>query len=157
MAQYFLINGYFKDDETPFEGYIVTDTQGEVAELDNKIFFYGLSETLIQDAINLGDKTAHDFVITSYEPTTLNNLPQTEMKTEKETRVFVCDLDLIQHIVGVNAESISKWTGEEDEAKEFIKASEFNGTIYSLEGFQNALNYDEIDQHGLFIFITNKY
>jgi hypothetical protein len=67
MANYFLINGYFKDDKSEFSGYIVKDMD-DAGEDDDNVFFYGLSENDIKDAIEHGEDTVHDFVITSYEP-----------------------------------------------------------------------------------------
>jgi len=69
MRKYYIISGYWKDDKTEFEGYLVTDFDDMEADGDDEdeIFFYGLSEKDIQEAIELGENTVHDFVITSYE------------------------------------------------------------------------------------------
>ena len=67
MSNYFSISGYWKDDRVEFDGYIVKDDNTVVEEEDDQIFFYGLSEKDIQEAIKLGEKTAHDFVITGFE------------------------------------------------------------------------------------------
>jgi hypothetical protein len=73
MRKYFLINGYWKDNKESFDGLMVTNFDdveegGDVAEED--IFFFGLGESHIKEAIELGEETSHDFVIQSYE--TLN-------------------------------------------------------------------------------------
>jgi hypothetical protein len=69
MSKYFSIDGYWKDDESEFEGYIVKefeDTEPTDVE-DEKIFFYGLSEPEIQYMIGNPDNGVQDFVITSYQ------------------------------------------------------------------------------------------
>ncbi len=71
MAKLFSISGYFKDNKKEFDGYIVTDTNDIDEVTDEQIFFYGLSEDTIKEAIELGENTAFDFVITSYSETTL--------------------------------------------------------------------------------------
>tara|TARA_B100000953_G_scaffold228898_1_gene190477 strand:+ start:290 stop:727 length:438 start_codon:yes stop_codon:yes gene_type:complete len=75
MRRYFSINGYYADDKTEFEGYIVTnfnDNENEDNPMDNDIFFYGLSEYDLQEAIKDGEDTGLDFVITSYEEVIMN-------------------------------------------------------------------------------------
>ena len=67
MAMYFSIDGYFKDDKSEFSGYIVKDMD-DAGEDDDDVFFYGLSENDIKEAIEFGEDTVHDFVITSYQP-----------------------------------------------------------------------------------------
>ena len=69
MSRYFSINGYYKDDKSEFEGLIVKeyDDAEEDENRDDKIFYYGLSETEIQQAIADGGDDALEFVITSFE------------------------------------------------------------------------------------------
>ncbi len=70
MSKYFSINGYYKDDKSEFEGLIVKeyDDAEEDESRDDQIFFYGLSETDIQQAIiDGGEDDILEFVITSYE------------------------------------------------------------------------------------------
>ena len=64
MSKYFIINGYWKDVKSEFNGYIVKEYDDEE---EDDIFFYGLSESDIIEAIKSIDDTVHDFVITSYE------------------------------------------------------------------------------------------
>ena len=73
---YFSINGYWKDDNVSFEGYIVRefddvleDEPNEDGLTDNDIFYYGLSELEIQASIaNAGiEEDVLEFVITSYK------------------------------------------------------------------------------------------
>lgn len=65
--KFFNINGYWKDDLETFEDYIVTDSNEIDKDIDEDIFFYGLSESMIIDAINNPDNTDLEFVITEYE------------------------------------------------------------------------------------------
>lgn len=70
MSKYFSINGYWKDDKSEFSGSIVKefDDVEEDENSDNQIFYYGLSETDIQQAIiDGGEDDILEFVITSYE------------------------------------------------------------------------------------------
>lgn len=66
MSKYFSINGYYKDDKSEFEGYIIKEYDDVDEELDDLIFFYGLSESNIKQAIDDGGEDILDFVITSY-------------------------------------------------------------------------------------------
>ena len=68
-AEYFYISGYWKDDKTEFEDYLVSaydDSPDDERFEDSGIFFYGMSEKDIKDAIKNGENTGLDFVITSY-------------------------------------------------------------------------------------------
>ncbi len=69
MSKYFSINGYWKDDNTEFSGSIVKefDDAEEDENRDDQIFYYGLGETEIQQAIADGGDDMLEFVITSYE------------------------------------------------------------------------------------------
>jgi hypothetical protein len=69
MCKYFSIDGYWKDDLSEFNGNIVKeyDDDEETEERDNMIFYYGMSEADIQDAIANPDENILEFVITSYE------------------------------------------------------------------------------------------
>jgi len=66
MNQLFSISGYWKDDKSEFSDYIVSSSD-DIGE-DDDIFFYGLSESELSEAVTLGENTAHEFVITHYEP-----------------------------------------------------------------------------------------
>jgi len=63
---YFSINGYWKDNSEAFERYIVKESEEIIESEDDSIFFYGLSERDIKKAIEEGQETGEDFVITSY-------------------------------------------------------------------------------------------
>lgn len=67
MANYYLINGYWKDDKSEFKNYLVKDTHDVIEKEDDSIFWYGLSEKGIQEAIKVGEDTTLEFVITSYK------------------------------------------------------------------------------------------
>ena len=65
--EFFLISGYWKDTNENFEGYKVSEYNDVIEDDNDDIFFYGLSENDIIDAITLERNTIHDFVITEYE------------------------------------------------------------------------------------------
>lgn len=73
MCKYFEIDGYWKDDLSEFSGNIIReyDDSDENEEIDNLIFYYGLSEADIIDAIENPDGNGLEFVITSYKDITL--------------------------------------------------------------------------------------
>ena len=73
MSKYFSIDGYWKDDLSEFNGFIVKefDDTEEDEDRDLQIFYYGLSEAEIQDAIASPDENSLEFVITSYKEITL--------------------------------------------------------------------------------------
>jgi hypothetical protein len=66
MRNYFEIDGYWKDDKSEFSGYIVTDYDDHEENNEEDIFFYGLSEKDIQEAIQEKEDNMLDFVIISY-------------------------------------------------------------------------------------------
>lgn len=61
----FLINGYWKDNKLKFKNYVVTD-HDDTTEDEDEIFYFGLSQEEIEEAIKLKWNTALEFVITSY-------------------------------------------------------------------------------------------
>ena len=63
---YYLISGYWKDDKSEFDGYIVKEYDSVAEEDDENIFYYGLSEDDIKQAIIEGENTGLEFVITEY-------------------------------------------------------------------------------------------
>ncbi len=65
MVMIYSINGYWKDDQSEFDGYLVSD--GDVEEDDDDIFYYVNGEHILIDAVAKGEDTEHEFVITSYE------------------------------------------------------------------------------------------
>ena len=62
----FAISGYWKDDKSEFLEYVVTDSDSDCGMMDEDVFYYGLSETEIQEAFEKGEDTALEFVITGY-------------------------------------------------------------------------------------------
>lgn len=62
----FSIDGYYVDDKTEFQGYAVAEFYHTPEGWDDiNIFFYGLSEPEIKEAISSGEPV-DDFIITSY-------------------------------------------------------------------------------------------
>lgn len=71
MSKFFSIDGYWKDDKAPFEGYVVSESEEELdEEADEGIFYYGLSENEIKHSIDTGGNDQLEFVITAYEEAT---------------------------------------------------------------------------------------
>lgn len=69
MRKYFNISGYWKDDKSEFDSYLVTNYDdheegGKYAEED--IFYFGLEEADLNQATKDGEDTIEDFVITSF-------------------------------------------------------------------------------------------
>ncbi len=60
----FLINGYWKDDNSKFSNYLLS-SHNDIEDDDN-IFYYGLNESKIQQAIKDKEDNILEFVITSY-------------------------------------------------------------------------------------------
>lgn len=65
----YLISGYWKDDKSEFNNYLVSEFH-DVPEghKDDDIFYFGLSESNIKEAIKEKENNSLDFVITSYKP-----------------------------------------------------------------------------------------
>jgi hypothetical protein len=61
----FLISGYWKDDKTEFQDYLVTDYDG--VQEDDDYFYFGINEEEIKEAIELKEETGLEFVITTYK------------------------------------------------------------------------------------------
>ncbi len=61
----FLINGYWKDDNSEFSDYVVS-SYDDNAEHDDEIFYFGLNESDIKEAIKDKEDNILEFVITSY-------------------------------------------------------------------------------------------
>jgi hypothetical protein len=69
MSKYFNINGYWKDDNSEFENYIVKeyyDVESD-EQADDRIFYYGLDENHLNHSIVTGGNDALDFVVTSFK------------------------------------------------------------------------------------------
>jgi len=66
MSKYFLIEGYWLDTKESFSDYIVKEYD-DVGEDDDDVFFYGMGEKDLQDAIEAKEDTTLDFVITNYK------------------------------------------------------------------------------------------
>ena len=62
----FSITGYFADDEDPIEAALITDYDSTPdGYADEEIFFYGLSEQELKEAVTSGEPV-DDFVVTGY-------------------------------------------------------------------------------------------
>ena len=66
MSNYFLIDGYWKDDGNEFTSHLVKETDDYDGGNDDHVFFYGLSEEDIIEAIQEGKNNSLEFVITRY-------------------------------------------------------------------------------------------
>jgi len=66
-SKYFSVSGYWKDDKTEFENYIIKEFDDVDENEDIEIFYYGLSASDIKTLIDEGDKSNQEFVITSYK------------------------------------------------------------------------------------------
>ena len=70
MSKYFEISGYWKDDRSEFDDYIVKEYDDVIEGEDDNIFYYGLGEAEIKAAIEDGKNGIPDgleFVITDYK------------------------------------------------------------------------------------------
>ena len=69
MNTYFLINGFWKDGEREvFKNFLVSSAD-DMGEDNDNVFYYGLSEKQIKQAIKDGFNTDLEFVISSYKKT----------------------------------------------------------------------------------------
>ena len=76
----------------------------------------------------------------------------------KEFRVYVCPLYKIRDIS--HRTTIDKWNGQAElceDALRFIDVAEQSGWVYSLRGFQQEFNNQDLCDPNFRIFITNKY
>ena len=78
----------------------------------------------------------------------------------KEFRVYLIEAD----DTDVTSYDIENWSlyvehhnKLTEEAKQFITECENIGQVYSLEGFQNACNLEDVNISNSYIFITNCY
>ena len=67
MRKYYYITGYWKDNGDTFDGIASCNDMGIDLERDDEIFYYFDSERELTEAIEMGAKTVHDFVITEYK------------------------------------------------------------------------------------------
>lgn len=65
MAKLYTISGYWKDDGSEFENYLVTDIDSVPdGYSEEDIFFFGLSEKELQES---SESDMQEFVITNYQ------------------------------------------------------------------------------------------
>ena len=67
MSKYFSIDGYWLDDKSEFNGLIVKEYDDMNEEEDDDVFFFGMGESDLKNAIEDAEETVLDFVVTSYE------------------------------------------------------------------------------------------
>jgi len=82
------------------------------------------------------------------------------LRKPKEYRVYVLDADCSKF----TSYDIDNWLSYQeihgkltDDAKTFISECERVGNVYTLTGFNNASNLEEINLNNSYIFITNCY
>ncbi len=73
MSKFFQISGFFKDDKVKFSGYVVKETDEVNDDEDDFVFYYGLREDQIKEAIELGWNTDLEFVIQDYSELILDD------------------------------------------------------------------------------------
>jgi hypothetical protein len=67
-TRFFAIQGYWKDDKTEINGYIVTDTDEQFEGVEDEgIFHYGIKEEDLKKAVEAGEDSEYEFVVESYE------------------------------------------------------------------------------------------
>jgi len=74
VSKYFKVSGFWKDTKVKFSDYIIKelDRESEEDDEDECLFQYGINEDELKELIESKWKSNYDFVITSYEETTLN-------------------------------------------------------------------------------------
>jgi len=80
----------------------------------------------------------------------------------KEFKVYVVSSmdDELDKLTNISGDEIEDWNNEPnlpEDAIKFIEIAKKNGLVYSLQGFQDAFNFEEISTSSHYIFITNKY
>ena len=78
----------------------------------------------------------------------------------QEYRVFILDVedtDFIQIDIESRGVYNKYHTDILNDAERFIVQAETSGEVFSLNGFQNALNRKEINITNKLVYITNKY
>lgn len=63
----FNIEGYFTDDKSPIDSLVAEFDDVPAGYSEEDIFFFGLSESNIKEAIETGEPVCNEFVITGYE------------------------------------------------------------------------------------------
>lgn len=79
----------------------------------------------------------------------------------KELFVYVVSAtnEALDELSDISAYHINDWMEQSelcDDAKRFCKIAEEEGTVYSLNGLVNALNFEDILITDDWVFITNK-
>ncbi len=110
----------------------------------------------------VSEDEAKEFALNQYGVlTAFNRNLYKKVDTKAETLVFICDTSDFEEETGQKIDGymeVDGWDGTEDKAKAFIKFATEIGRVYTLKGFQHAVNQqDEENLTNSYIFITNKY
>ena len=111
---------------------------------------------------DVSEDEAKEFALNQYGVlTTFNREWEKKVTTKAETLVFICDTSDFEEETGQTIDGyleVDNWDGSEPKAKTFTKFATENGRVYTLKGFQQAVNEQEEDNLGnSYIFITNNY
>jgi len=81
------------------------------------------------------------------------------MINTKETKVFICNITEFEDYSteSISSDIIADFDNNQRLKRHFIDLAERTGMVYSLIGFQNAINNDEVYLSESYIFITNNY
>jgi hypothetical protein len=81
------------------------------------------------------------------------------MANTKEIKVFICNISEFEDYskTSISADIISELDDHQELKETFIELAERTGMVYSLIGFQNAINNEELNFTESYIFITNNY
>ena len=72
---------------------------------------------------------------------------------KKESRVYVVDMDKYENTRQARVSKVDQIVGVDDV---FMAVAEELGSVYSLKGFEDAVNNEELFLDSSFIFISNK-
>lgn len=116
--------------------------------------------TILKKQVTLEE--AKDFAANQYGVlTAFNKDLEAKLNPDIETRVYIL---AHEQALGYNKDDICNWLhyldhhgSLTDEALHFISACEEEGEVYTLHGFVNACNTQQIYFDNKYIFITNKY
>ena len=137
MSTNFLISGYWKDTKENFEDYLVSDSHDFDDETDDNIFYYGLSEKLIQEAILSEHNTIYEFVITSYKK--VNADPLTKYVSMKQPETIGEKL-IVERVF--NKELLKELSKKDSQIEELKLELDLTKSI-----IQDAINALTIDEH----------
>jgi hypothetical protein len=146
MAKVFLISGYWKDDKTEFEHFLVTDIDHTPEGWEDEDFFYfGLSEKDLKEGLN-SEETALEFVVTQYDE--IEHCIEEQIKTK---RMYKANTVVLIHTDYDNARKVCERV-EGEFIEDFDNHPEFqdidNYMVYGLTDFMDLVNTQELDNLG---------